>query len=221
MDAIGNEPRSSPLRVSVCDRRRLIAEALAELINGMEGFTVVETVCDDRPLKAPVGEGPDLILLGVGSDSAYVGGVLRSQRMRAAGVGIVILADELDPDLVALVLDERLNGLLLTDSTPADLAGSMQQVAHGHAVMPAAWQQVIATDRDNPLESLSDRQLQVLKLLSEGLSYEEIGARLYITTNTVKFHVRSIFLRLGVRNRVSAARMFADRRGTGSPRARA
>src|SRR5436309_2984758 len=81
--------------------------------------------------------------------------------------------------------------------------------------------QVIAADRDNPLESLSDRQLQVLKLLSEGLSYEEIGARLYITANTVKFHVRSIFLRLGVRNRVSAARMFAERRGTGSPRARA
>jgi DNA-binding CsgD family transcriptional regulator len=52
--------------------------------------------------------------------------------------------------------------------------------------------------------------MQVLTLLSEGCSYEEIGSRLFISLNTVKFHTRSIFLQLGVRNRVAAARMLAD-----------
>jgi LuxR family transcriptional regulator, maltose regulon positive regulatory protein len=55
------------------------------------------------------------------------------------------------------------------------------------------------------------RQLQVLKLLADGYSYEEIGARLFISLNTVKFHVRSIFHRLGVRNRMAAARVLANR----------
>jgi DNA-binding NarL/FixJ family response regulator len=54
--------------------------------------------------------------------------------------------------------------------------------------------------------------MEVLVLLSDGLSYEEIGARLFISLNTVKFHVRSIFLRLGVRNRMAAARLLGQRR---------
>ena len=53
----------------------------------------------------------------------------------------------------------------------------------------------------------------MLRLVAEGYSYEEIGTRLFISANTVKFHLRSIYLRLGVRNRVAAARMLAERRG--------
>ena len=52
--------------------------------------------------------------------------------------------------------------------------------------------------------------MEVLLLLADGCSYEEIGARLFISLNTVKFHVRSIFLRLGVRNRMAAARVLAN-----------
>jgi DNA-binding NarL/FixJ family response regulator len=56
--------------------------------------------------------------------------------------------------------------------------------------------------------------MQVLTLLADGYSYEEIGARLFISLNTVKFHVRSIFLRLGVRNRMAAARVLANRQNS-------
>ena len=66
---------------------------------------------------------------------------------------------------------------------------------------------------NDPVDALSPRQLDVLRLLADGLSYEEIGARLFITVNTVKFHVRSIFERLGVCNRMAAARVFAERTG--------
>ena len=70
---------------------------------------------------------------------------------------------------------------------------------------------MLADEKDDPLESLSERQLEVLGLLAEGCSYEEIGARLFITVNTVKFHVRSIFVRLGVGNRMAAAHVLAQR----------
>ncbi|MBV8947229.1 MAG: helix-turn-helix transcriptional regulator [Solirubrobacterales bacterium] len=70
---------------------------------------------------------------------------------------------------------------------------------------------MLADEQDDPLESLSERQLEVLRLLADGCSYEQIGTRLFITLNTVKFHVRSIFERLGVDNRMAAARVFAER----------
>jgi DNA-binding CsgD family transcriptional regulator len=69
---------------------------------------------------------------------------------------------------------------------------------------------VLATQSEDPVGSLSDRQLEVLRLVAEGDSYEEIGRRLFISANTVKFHLRSIYMRLGVRNRVAAARMLSE-----------
>ncbi|MBV8944891.1 MAG: helix-turn-helix transcriptional regulator, partial [Solirubrobacterales bacterium] len=64
---------------------------------------------------------------------------------------------------------------------------------------------------DDPLESLSERQLEVLTLAAEGLSYQDIATRLFISSNTVKFHLRTIYLRLGVRNRAAAARLVNER----------
>ena len=66
------------------------------------------------------------------------------------------------------------------------------------------------TGEDEPAR-LTDRELEVLKLVAQGLSYEDIGSRLFISPNTVKFHLRTIYLRLGVRNRVAAARLLTDR----------
>jgi DNA-binding NarL/FixJ family response regulator len=60
---------------------------------------------------------------------------------------------------------------------------------------------------------LSERQLEVLTLVAEGCSYDEIGARLFISANTVKFHLRSIYMRLGVRNRMAAARKLTEHGG--------
>jgi DNA-binding NarL/FixJ family response regulator len=57
------------------------------------------------------------------------------------------------------------------------------------------------------LAGLSERQREVLELLALGASNGDIAARLYISVNTVKFHVREIYARLGVRNRVEAARL--------------
>ena len=61
-------------------------------------------------------------------------------------------------------------------------------------------------------------QLEVLTLVAEGCSYDEIGARLFISANTVKFHLRSVYVRLGVRNRMAAARMLTERGGTEATR---
>ena len=72
--------------------------------------------------------------------------------------------------------------------------------------------EVQAAAATNPLVQLSPRQLEVLHLLSLGMDNDQIAERLYISRNTVKFHVRTIYGRLGVHNRVEASRVLAGSR---------
>jgi two-component system, NarL family, nitrate/nitrite response regulator NarP len=203
----------APIRVAIFDGRRLIGEALAALIRTLDGFVVVDVFEGLEALPAIVARDPGVLLVGVGAELTGAFDLVRSLRHITLNIEIVIVADRLAPDLVKFVLDQHLDGLILTDTPPSDLAACLGRVAHGHTVLPRDWHRVLAAHGEDPVGSLSDRQLEVLRLVAEGYSYEEIGARLFISANTVKFHLRSIYLRLGVRNRVAAARMLVERRG--------
>lgn len=213
-------PRAA-IRVAVADTRHLIAEALGALVATMDGLELVEVFDGTEPLPMIASGNPHVLLVGIGTDSTEAFDLVRSLRRIALNLEIVLVADALAPELVTFVLEHRVNGLILTDTSPADLAACLDRVTSGHAVLPANWQAVLANHRDDPIDSLSERQLEVLTLVAEGCSYEEIGARLFISANTVKFHLRSVYVRLGVRNRMAAARMLTERGGaeaTRSPR---
>jgi DNA-binding NarL/FixJ family response regulator len=204
------DPASHAVRVAVADRRRLIAEALAALIAGWEGFSVTGAIAGDSPVNAIAEQHPDVVVVGASADSRPARELVRELRRRVPTVEIVIVADVLEPALVSFVLEQGIGGLMLSDAAGRDVVTCLDQVAQGRAVLPPGWQGALSADRNDPLAALSERQMQVLVLLADGCSYEEIGTRLFISLNTVKFHVRSIFLRLGVRNRMSAARMLAN-----------
>jgi DNA-binding NarL/FixJ family response regulator len=198
----------------VADPRRLIAEALAALIANREGFSVTGATVAEDAVNAIAEQRPDVVVVGVGANSRLAMELVRDLRRLAPRVEIVIVADALEPALVSFVLDQGVGGLLLSDAAARDVAACLDHVAHGRAVLPSGWQGALSADRNNPLDALSERQMEVLQLLADGFSYEEIGARLFISLNTVKFHVRSIFLRLGVRNRMAAARKLTNGRGS-------
>jgi DNA-binding NarL/FixJ family response regulator len=208
---------SHPVRVAVADPRRLIAEALAALIGNREGFAVTGAIVADGAAQAISEQRPDVVVVGAGADSRPAMELVRELRRRVPRVEIVIVADALEPALVSFVLDQGIGGLLLSDAAARDVEVCLDHVAHGRAVLPSGWQGALTADRNDPLDALSERQLEVLRLLADGFSYEEIGARLFISLNTVKFHVRSIFLRLGVRNRMAAARLLMQRRDPVTP----
>ena len=197
------------IRVAVADERRMIAEALAALLGTLPRFSVTAVIAEAAGVCTILAQPPDLVLAGVESGSRTGFDLVRSMREQLPEVAIVIVADALTCELVKLVLEQRLGGLLLTDMSAGSVATSLDEVVNGVALMPVGWQGMLTDQQHNPLESLSQRQLEVLRLLADGCSYDEIATRLFITLNTVKFHVRSIFLRLGVCNRTAAARIFA------------
>jgi two-component system nitrate/nitrite response regulator NarP len=202
---------AEPVRVAIVDDRRLIRDSLAELVRAQDGFAVAGAYTSEEAGSELVAHSLDLLLVVVGAVGHSALDLIRALRRGGVDLKIVLLADVLAPGLAAFVFDERVNGLILTDTPAAGLVACLDQVGNGHAVMPADWHRVLARSRDDPLESLSERQLEVLELVSEGFSYDEIGTRLFISSNTVKFHLRTIYLRLGVSNRVAAGRLLRER----------
>ena len=134
-------------------------------------------------------------------------------QLRAAGpeAKLVLLAGEVDGPLARAVVAHGVCAVILKSTPTVDALAVLGQVLHDRTSFPAA---VLARlgDRPEP-EALSRRQLEVLEQLAMGRSNEEIARRLFISVNTVKFHLHAIYDRLGVHNRVEAAAALASRRG--------
>jgi DNA-binding NarL/FixJ family response regulator len=199
-------PNERQSTVVVVDERQLLVEALAALLGG-SGFLVTTCAPDAAAAAAIAASDPDLVLVGAGQSHEHSLRLIEALHRLAPELRTVIVADSHDPELIRYVLDQSVAALVLTTVTGEDLAFMLDQVLRGNAVLPAGWQSVLAESANNPIASLSERQLEVLRLLADGFSYDEISSRLVITVNTVKFHVRSIYLQLGVSNRMAAAKV--------------
>src|SRR3954451_22003934 len=133
-------------------------------------------------------------------------------RLRAAGpqTSLVVLAAAVDRSLARELVEQRARAVILKSTPIGDAIGILEHVIHGRTSFPAAVLERV-NDRQDP-QDLSPRQLEVLELLAIGRSNEEIARTLFISTNTVKFHLRAIYSRLGVHNRVHATQLLANRR---------
>ncbi len=212
---VGDRAASRPdavvgYRIVVVDERRLMAEALAALMESIGTGWIGEVLAMGTSPSAIAALAPDLLIVAVGLERVAPLRLITALREHAPRIRIVIVADWCESDLIKFVLDHDVAGLLLSDSTGADLAVSLDEIVHGHTVLPADWRRVIAASDQDHISELSERQLEVLSLVADGCSYDEIARQLFISVNTVKFHVRSIYQRLGVRNRMAAARLLAE-----------
>lgn len=207
----GADPEAPRLAVAVVCSTGAVAEAaaaaIAEHLNA-PGVPVHATA--QELLATGRAEELDVILVeaGPGADLALeeLRRVLPAHLPRR-----VLLAPALDADLVGLAVEHRVDGVVLAAYPPPDVVSALRHIAGGRAVFPDGWQELMATHvpRASAIPELSERQRQVLDLLASGRRNDEIADELLLSPNTVKFHVRAIFSRLGVRNRAEAAELLA------------
>jgi NarL family two-component system response regulator YdfI len=127
-------------------------------------------------------------------------------------IPVLLLVREVDPALVSSALRAGVRGAILDDATPQEIEGAVQAISAGLVVTaPEFLQDPIAAAGDLP-DPLSERELEVLDLVAEGLSNKLIAHRLSISEHTVKTHVASIFGKLGASSRTEAVSQ-AIRRG--------
>ena len=132
--------------------------------------------------------------------------------MRAALARILILTTFGLDEYIYEAFCAGASGFVLKDDPPEDLIAAVRTVASGNALLsPAITKQVIKQFTRIPhpappkeLGELTDRELEILRLIATGLSNAEIGRELYIGETTVKTHVTHIFQKLGLRDRVQA-----------------
>ncbi len=196
---------ASPCAVLIADTRKLIGEALGALIGAMTGFVVAGVVDVDRAVAA-LHPRPDLAVVGVDPFAEESLRLVDGIRRRRPELPVVVVADRFDPPLLRFGIERNVAAIVPTSTSGHELRTIMGEVVRGRVVLPAGWQRAMSAPEDTPIAGLSERQREVLELLAKGCSNEEIAERLFISPNTVKFHIRAIYARLDVHTRLAAAK---------------
>jgi DNA-binding NarL/FixJ family response regulator len=211
----GDEPavaQKERTRVVLGQPYALVLEALERLLED-RGLNVVAR-CDraadlERCLQR---NHPDVAVVDtlLASDGD-IASLARAARRGLNGGRLVLLVPAVAPALARDALALEIDGVLLKSARSESVVAGLERVAAGDAVFPAGW--LAAAHRAvEPGAGLSERQREVLELLAQGLSNATIAERLFISKNTVKFHVAAIYQRLGVSNRVEAVRALSGLR---------
>jgi DNA-binding NarL/FixJ family response regulator len=200
----------STLRLVVVDDHALFRRGLVGLLAEMPGFLVVGQAGDG--LQAlPVIEQvhPDVILLDLNMpvmDGIETLRVLKESKQPARVLMLTISQD--DEDLLDAIRAGA-DGYLLKNTEPEDLRKAILRVAEGQgALSPEVTSPVLRAlaryTYEVPAPLISDRELEVLESMVEGLTTQQMASRLFISENTIKTHVRHIFEKLEVSNRAEA-----------------
>lgn len=133
----------------------------------------------------------------------------RQIRQRYPATQVIALTSFRDENLVQGALQAGAIGYLLKNVTAADLARAVRAAKAGKMTLCSEATETLTQSvlRPAPQHDLSDRERDVLALLVKGMNNNEIAETLYISLGTVKFHVRNIFMKLGVENRVEAVKL--------------
>ena len=220
MPSVGSAIACPPdsIKVAIVEDDRAIREGLAYLIQRSVGFQCVATCADAE--EAVVGllkKQPDVVLMDIqlpGMDGIEC---IRQLKQQQPALQIVMLTVLEDHDRIFQSLAAGASGYLLKKTPPDKLLDAIRDVHTGGSPMSnqiarrvvQVFQRPLRTE--DPVARLSTREHEILDHLALGLLYKEIAARLGISLDTVRTHVRNIYDKLHVRTRTEAVLMMLNR----------
>ena len=200
------------IRVVVVDDHSLVRAGLINLVEAAEDIDVVGEAADGQQALGIVSAaGPDVVLMDL--SMPVLDGVAATRALMAndPDLAVIALTSFSDRSQVQAVLAAGAVGYLLKDCAPRDLLAAVRAAAAGHTPLdPRIAGLLLPTRTPDPRSLLSDREAEVLTLAATGLANKQIGRRLGISEATVKAHLGSVFRRIGVADRTSAAMWARD-----------
>jgi DNA-binding NarL/FixJ family response regulator len=204
------------IRVLLVDDQTLVRQGIRSLLEIAPDVEVVAEAEDGMTALAAVREhAPDVVLLDLRMPRHD--GIWALEAMRESGIDTpaLVLTTFDDDDLVLRALRAGARGYLLKDVTLEQLTGAVRTLADGGTlVQPSITDQLLRAVRSGaaepeeddrvPVQDLTERELEVLRLVAAGYSNREIAHGMFLAEGTVKNHVSTVLLKLGTRDRTRA-----------------
>jgi DNA-binding NarL/FixJ family response regulator len=204
------ESTTNRIKVIVADEQPLILAGIRGALDGVEDITVVGEARSAQQLLPLVSRtAPDVVMLDAEIPGAEGLGALRRIRSGHPSIKTIVLTATADPREIAKALELGACGVILKSIDPFDLAAVIRQALRGTFFSFGGF-----AFRTEPVREsasvLSSREREVLQRVAVGLSNRAIAKELWLSDQTVKFHLNKIYRKLGVANRTEAARYAFD-----------
>jgi DNA-binding NarL/FixJ family response regulator len=201
---------TSPVRILLADDHPMFREGLRFTLDREPDLTVVAEAADGvEALQLTIEFAPDLVVMDIAMPQLDGLSATRQLRERGSAARVLVLTMSEDDESVFAALRAGAGGYLVKGADPEQVVSAVRAVAEGHAVLGShlAARMLSFFSRaatPDPLPELSPREREVLTLVAEGMTNQQIGRALFISPITVRNHVSSILAKLQVSNRQQA-----------------
>ncbi|MEU6226416.1 response regulator transcription factor [Streptomyces sp. NPDC047042] len=211
------EAGREPARVVVADDQTVVREGIVMLLGLLPGIEVVGAAGDgDEAVQLVAQLAPDVVLMDLRMPRCD--GVEATRRIRAEypGTQVVVLTTFADDESLFRALRAGARGYLTKDADGDDIVRAVHSVLSGDAGLAPSIQRRLLerlTESEKkpappaePPDGLTTREAEVLILIADGLSNQEIAVKLHVSTATVKTHINNLFAKTGIKDRAQAVR---------------
>ncbi|MCB8982322.1 MAG: response regulator transcription factor [Ardenticatenaceae bacterium] len=200
-----------PIKILIADDHAILRKTLSGYLSQEPKIQIVgETGSTSELMDMMRLSQPDILLLDVSMPGPGAFDTVSELNEQHPDVKIVILTATKNADQMLNLLRAGVNGYVLKEDNPRDLLQAIEAVANGEEWFSSRISPVLASAvrRQGQFQReqvhLTEREMDVLRLMVTGMGNDDIGEELFIATNTVKNHIRSIFQKLEVSTRVEA-----------------
>ena len=193
------------LRLLVADDHRLMLQAVRAILADAEEIEIVGEVQRGSQVLPMVHQThPDMVLLDIRMPQVDGLTCLDRLRERHPAVKVVMLSGVDDQSVIADALARGASGFIVKRADPDDLIDALRRACHGER--PTLDVRSVDTADTTQTVGLTDREIEMLRAVARGLSNRQIAKEVWLSEQTVKFHLSSIYRKLDVSNRTEATR---------------
>lgn len=203
------------IRIVLVDDHPVVRAGLRALIDGQEDLSIVaEADGHDTAVAMVTAERPDVVLMDLSLGDGQAGGAEITAALRAlpdAPEVLVLTTYDTESDILR-ALEAGARGYLLKDAPPRELFAGIRATARGETVLAPSVAATLVRRTTPGATTITEREVEVLELLSRGLGNKEMARELFVSEATVKSHLSHIYTKLGVDTRAGAVAAAIERR---------
>jgi DNA-binding NarL/FixJ family response regulator len=197
------------LKIFVIDDHPLVCEGIKAILDNEDSMEMAGSASNGQEaVQFFAHMKPDIALVDLRLPGDNGIEIVKKLRPLAPDCRFIILTTYAEPDDVRLAMEAGVDGYILKEALPEEMTSALRLVGRGRPYFdPSVMQMMLQQPKrsDDNLSDLTDRELEVLRALTHGLSNREIAGSLFVTEHTVKKHISSILCKLDLKDRTQAA----------------